>query len=101
MLLQYFDPTATAAPGRRLHRAVRGTPAGLKVLDKSSAEDKDAVVVTKETAEANNLKSIADLAPVASTFVLGGPSGVGNPADRCSRDCKDEVRPDLQGVQGT
>ena len=45
----------------------------MKVLAKSSAEDKDAVVVTKETADANNLKSIADLAPVASNFILGGP----------------------------
>ena len=43
------------------------------MLDKSDAEDKDAVVVTKETADANNLKSIADLAPVASHFILGGP----------------------------
>ena len=49
------------------------------MLAKSSAEDKDAVVVTKATADANNLKSIADLAPVASTFVLGGPAGVGRP----------------------
>ncbi len=32
-------------------------PAGLTVLDKSAAEDKDAIVVTKETADANNLKS--------------------------------------------
>ena len=43
------------------------------MLDKSTAEDKDAVVVTKETADKYNLKSIADLAPVAGQLVLGGP----------------------------
>jgi osmoprotectant transport system substrate-binding protein len=74
-LLQYFDPTATvSAPDEVFAALVKATPAGLTVLDKSPAEDKDAVVVTKETADANNLKSIADLAPVASGFVLGGPS---------------------------
>ena len=40
---------------------------------KSDAEDKDSITVTKATADANNLKSIADLAPVAGEFVLGGP----------------------------
>ena len=74
VLLQYFDPTATAVSSDDVYTAlVAKTPSGLKVLTKSAAEDKDAVVVTKETADANNLKSIADLAPVASTFVLGGP----------------------------
>jgi len=43
------------------------------VLEQSSAEDKDAIVVTKETADANNLKSIADLGPLAASWVLGGP----------------------------
>ncbi len=75
VLLQYFDPTATAVSSDDVYAAlVAKTPSGLKVLAKSSAEDKDAVVVTKATADANNLKSIADLAPVASTFILGGPS---------------------------
>ena len=74
-LLQYFDTSATASsPDDVFAALVKATPEGLKVLDKSPAEDKDAVVVTKETADANNLKSIADLAPVASGFVLGGPS---------------------------
>ena len=74
VLLQYFDPTATAVSSDDVYTAlVAKTPSGLKVLTKSAAEDKDAVVVTKATADANNLKSIADLAPVASTFILGGP----------------------------
>jgi len=74
VLLTYFDKTATAVSSEDVYTAlVAATPDGLKVLAKSSAEDKDAVVVTKETAEANNLTTIADLAPVASTFILGGP----------------------------
>ena len=74
-LLQYFDTSATASSPDDVFAALeKATPEGFKVLDKSPAEDKDAVVVTKETADANNLKSIADLAPVASTFILGGPS---------------------------
>ncbi len=75
VLLQYFDPNATAVSSEDVYAALqKALPQGLQVLDKSAAEDKDAVVVTKATADANNLKSIADLAPVASTFVLGGPS---------------------------
>ena len=74
VLLQYFDPTATATAPEDVYTALQAaTPAGLEVLAKSEAEDKDAVVVTKETADANNLKTIADLAPVASGFILGGP----------------------------
>jgi len=75
VLLQYFDPTATQVSSDDVYTAlVAKTPSGLKVLAKSTAEDKDAVVVTKATADANSLKTIADLGPVASTFVLGGPS---------------------------
>lgn len=75
VLLQYFDPQATAVSSDDVYAALqKALPASLAVLDKSAAEDKDAVVVTKATAEANNLTSIADLAPVASTFILGGPS---------------------------
>jgi osmoprotectant transport system substrate-binding protein len=74
VLLQQFDPNATAVSADDVYAAlVEATPEGLTVLEKSTAENKDAVVVTRATADANNLKSIADLAPVASTFVLGGP----------------------------
>ena len=40
-------------------------PTSLMVLDKSSAEDSDAIVVTKATAKKYNLVSIADLAKKA------------------------------------
>jgi len=74
VLLQYYDPAATATAPDEVYADLQAkTPSGFEVLDKSAAENKDAIVVTKETAEANNLKSIADLKDVASTFVLGGP----------------------------
>ncbi|MET0863181.1 MAG: ABC transporter substrate-binding protein [Nakamurella sp.] len=74
VLLQYFDPSATQTASDDVYTALQEKlPSDLSVLDKSAAEDKDAIVVTKETADANNLKSIADLKDLASTWVLGGP----------------------------
>jgi osmoprotectant transport system substrate-binding protein len=74
VLLQYFDKTATAVSSDDVYAALQTTvPSGLQVLEQSAAEDKDAVVVTKETADANNLKSISDLGPLAAGWVLGGP----------------------------
>lgn len=74
VLLQYFKKDAKATGSDEVYEALKkALPADLAVLDKSSAEDKDAVVVTKATAEKYNLKSIGDLAPVAKDLVLGGP----------------------------
>jgi len=74
VLLQYFDKAATQVSSDDVYAALKTTvPSGLEVLEQSSAEDKDAIVVTKETADANNLKSIADLGPLAASWVLGGP----------------------------
>jgi osmoprotectant transport system substrate-binding protein len=74
VLLQYFDKSATAVTPDDVYAALqKALPANFTVLEKSSAEDKDAVVVTKETADKYHLTSIADLAPVASQLVLGGP----------------------------
>ena len=74
VLLQYFDKTATAVSSEDVFAALQKvTPEGLKVLTQSEAQNKDSITVSKDTAATNNLKSIADLAPVASTLVLGGP----------------------------
>jgi osmoprotectant transport system substrate-binding protein len=63
VLLQYFDKKATAVSSDDVFAALPAAlPSGLTVLDQSKAEDKDAIVVTKETADKYNLKSIADLA---------------------------------------
>ena len=100
VLLQYFDKTATAghAPTTCSRRCKTAVPATLTVLDQSAAEDKDAVIVTKDTADKYNLKSIADLQPVAGQLTLGGPPEWKTRPDRRARP-QGEVRRDVQGVQ--
>jgi len=61
--LQFLDKTATATSSDDVYAALgKALPANLIALDKSAAEDKDAVVVTKQTADKFHLKTIADLA---------------------------------------
>src|SRR5919107_1883002 len=48
-------------------------PKGLIALQASEAQDKDALVVTPETAEKYDLKTTSDLAPVADELIVGGP----------------------------
>jgi osmoprotectant transport system substrate-binding protein len=74
VLDQYFNKSAKATDSQAVYDELKASlPSGLQVLDKSAAEDKDAVVVTKDTAAKYNLKTIADLQPVAKDLVLGGP----------------------------
>jgi glycine betaine/choline ABC-type transport system substrate-binding protein len=61
--LQYLDKSATATSSDDVYAALgKALPPNLIALDKSAAEDKDAVVVTKQTADKFGLKTIADLA---------------------------------------
>jgi osmoprotectant transport system substrate-binding protein len=70
----YFNPDATAtAPEEVYSELVDALPDSLTALDMAPAEDKDAVVVTSETAEQYDLSEIGDLAPVAGELTLGGP----------------------------
>jgi len=74
VLLQYFDKSATAVSSDDVFAGLqKAVTSPLTVLDQSKAEDKDAIVVTKETAAKYNLKSIADLAAVANKLTLGAP----------------------------
>ena len=74
VLLQYFQPSATQVTSDDVFTALQSAvPAPLTVLNQSAAEDKDAVVVTKATADKYHLTSIADLAPVAGKMTYGGP----------------------------
>ncbi|MGW5241555.1 ABC transporter substrate-binding protein [Monashia sp. NPDC004114] len=74
VLDQYFNKSAKATDSQAVYDELKAAlPTGLTVLDKSAAEDKDAVVVTKDTATKYNLSSIADLGPAAKDLVLGGP----------------------------
>jgi osmoprotectant transport system substrate-binding protein len=46
---------------------------GLSALDFAEAENKNEVVVTRETATEYNLRAVSDLAPVAGELVFAGP----------------------------
>ncbi|MDT7666556.1 ABC transporter substrate-binding protein [Pseudonocardia sp. Cha107L01] len=74
-LLQYLNPQATESSADEVYAALKKTvPAPLTVLDRSAAEDKDAVVVSKAVADRYKAKTIADLAPHCGELVFGGPS---------------------------
>jgi len=74
VLLQYFDKSATAVSSADVLAGLqKSVPAPLTVLDQSQAQDKDAIVVTKATADKYHLTSISDLQAVAGKLVLGGP----------------------------
>lgn len=69
-LLNYFDKANATTTSEDVYTALKSkTPSGLSVLDKSAAEDKDVLVVTKATAD-TGVKSVADLASKPD-FVLG------------------------------
>jgi glycine betaine/choline ABC-type transport system substrate-binding protein len=62
-LLQYYDKNAKVASATDVYASLqKALPATLIVLDQSQAEDQDAIVVTKATADKYKLTSIADLA---------------------------------------
>jgi osmoprotectant transport system substrate-binding protein len=74
VLAQYFNKEAKATDSEGVYTELKAAlPETLTVLEKSAAEDKDAVVVTKATADKLGLKSIADLEGKSQDLVLGGP----------------------------
>jgi osmoprotectant transport system substrate-binding protein len=73
VLLQYVKPDATETAPDAVYTALKAqVPAPLTVLERSSAENKDAVVVTAETAQRYG-RSLADYGPVCGELVFGGP----------------------------
>lgn len=73
-LLQYFDKTATESTAEDIMTALaKVVPKGLQVLEPSPAEDKDALVVTKDVAKKYGLESLEDLGKVCLDLKLAGP----------------------------
>jgi osmoprotectant transport system substrate-binding protein len=62
------DPSAVAQQDSQLLQAK-----GVTLLTPSAAQDTNAFVVTKETADAHSLTTMSSLAPVAGQLTLGGP----------------------------
>lgn len=73
-LLVHIDKENKAASTTEVDAALKEKlPATLEILTAAQAEDKDALVVSGDTASKNKLKSIEDLKPVAGTMTVGGP----------------------------
>ena len=73
-LLQWFDDKTTATTSEEVYAELPAAlPDGLTVLDQASASDQDSYNVTAEFAEANSLKSLADLKNAKDSLTLGGP----------------------------
>ncbi|MET9633210.1 ABC transporter substrate-binding protein [Lentzea sp. NPDC006480] len=82
VLLKHVNKEAQEVSSDEVYTALKKSlPQGLTVLDKSSAEDKDAVVVTKQIAAQYSLKSIDDLVPYCKDLVFGGPAEFQNRPD--------------------
>ncbi|MFN8031372.1 MAG: ABC transporter substrate-binding protein [Dermatophilaceae bacterium] len=73
-LAYYYDKNFAETDPTKVYDGLTGLlPDTLQVLKASAAEDNDSINVTAETAKKNNLKSIADLKPVAGELTLGAP----------------------------
>jgi osmoprotectant transport system substrate-binding protein len=73
-LLTFLKGTAPSQEPDAVYTALKQTlPAGLVVLDKSTAEDKNSMVVTKDTQAKYSLKSIADLAAHQADITVAAP----------------------------
>ncbi|MBT1095238.1 MULTISPECIES: ABC transporter substrate-binding protein [Streptomyces] len=71
-LLHYVAPKATATEEGEMQNALTvALPNGLQVLPYGMAEDSDAFVVTRETAEKYGLTSLADLKKQNGRLVIG------------------------------
>ena len=74
-LLVGVDPETTLVDsGEILDALPEALPEGLVILEASDAENKDAMVVTKATAEKYQLESIEDMAKVCDQLILGAPA---------------------------
>ena len=73
-LLTYFDPEATATSSEDIEGALDDAlPESLEALDASAAEDKDSLNVTKELADSEGLKTIADLKKIDGLKLAANP----------------------------
>ncbi|HEX6468404.1 MAG TPA: ABC transporter substrate-binding protein [Streptosporangiaceae bacterium] len=75
LLTTSVDKNSTAATSEEVNGELKAKlPPTLEILNSAQAEDKDSVTVNQQTATKYNLKSIADLKPVAKNLVIGAPS---------------------------
>ncbi len=81
-ILSYLDKNATAKSPSDVYAALQQKVGDkLAVLGYAAAQDSDTITVTQATASKYNLKSIADLCPVADKLTLGAPTQFKTRAD--------------------
>lgn len=69
------DKNSTATGTEEINAELKAKlPKSVEILDSAAAEDKDSVTVTAGTAKKYNLKTLADLKPVAGDLTLGAGS---------------------------
>ncbi|MFC8661455.1 MULTISPECIES: ABC transporter substrate-binding protein [Streptomyces] len=69
------DKKSTATSTEEINAELKAKlPKSVEILDSAAAEDKDSVTVTAETAAKHNLKTLADLKPVAKDMTIGAGS---------------------------
>ena len=74
-LLNFYDKNAKVVQPDEVYAALQKVvPQGLTVLDKSAAQDKNSLAVTKETANEWSLKAIPDLAAHQAELTIGAPA---------------------------
>jgi osmoprotectant transport system substrate-binding protein len=74
VLRDYFKKDQKGTDAEEVYTELKASiPDTLTVLDKSAAEDKDALVMKKSRADELGVKSIADLADHDQDLVVGGP----------------------------
>lgn len=70
----FYDKSFAETDPEQVYAKVQGLlPEGFTMLDKSAAEDNDSIVVTKETADAEQLTTLDDLKAAAGEMSLGAP----------------------------
>ncbi len=73
-LLTFYDKNAKATKPDEVYTALQAAvPSGLTVLDKSAAEDKNSMAVSKDTADAWSLTAIPDLAAHQGELSIAAP----------------------------
>jgi osmoprotectant transport system substrate-binding protein len=74
LLTTAVDPSSTATTTGQVDAQLKATlPASLRILNPSSAQDKDSVTVTQAFATRHHLSSIAQLKPLATSMIFGAP----------------------------
>lgn len=74
-LLDYYDKTANETKPEAVYALLKTKlPQGLTILDKSAAQDKNSLAVTKGTAQAWGLKAIPDLVAHQSELSIAAPT---------------------------